>query len=242
MAHYQQQEFVKSFSEFFVKNKRMKILELGSYNYNGTIRDLFSNCKYTGVDVTHGPNVDIVYNGKDLNFNQNEFDISISCECFEHNPFWEKNFIDLINFTKPDGFVLITCATLGRPEHGTLRTDLKSSPGSMLQWNFYKNLTNKDFEKFSLKNYFSDYGIWENKISRDLYFLGIKKGSNLKSKLIEKFSNYVIYKNSIVTKHNEKIKIKIRNLLKYLIQNYLSKFISDNYFRKLWIFIKKLIS
>jgi SAM-dependent methyltransferase len=241
MAHYQQLKFVKNFSEHFIKNKKLNILELGSYNYNGTIRNFFSNCNYIGVDVAEGPNVDIVYNGKDLNFNHSEFDISISCECFEHNPFWVKNFIDLINFTKPDGFVLITCATLGRPEHGTFRTDLYSSPSSMKKWNFYKNLSKRDFEKLKLKEYFSDYGIWEDKISRDLYFLGIKKGKLSKSQEIEKFSDYIIYQNSLVIKRDERLQKIILRIFKYICQNYLSKLIPDKYFRNLWIFIKKLV-
>jgi SAM-dependent methyltransferase len=242
MAHYQQLKFVRNFSEYFVQDKNLNILELGSYNYNGTIKNFFPNCKYIGVDIVEGPNVDLVYNGKDLNFKQNQFDISISCECFEHNPFWQKNFIDLISFTKPGGFVLITCATLGRPEHGTFRSDLDSSPGSMQKWNFYKNLSKKDFEKLKLNNYFSDYGIWEDKMSRDLYFLGIKKGTVIKFEEIEKFSDYIIYKNSVVIKYNEKFLKKITRLLKYLIQNYLSKIIPDKNFRNLWIFLKKLVS
>lgn len=240
MAHFQQLEFVKTFSDFFIRKKKINILELGSFNYNGSVRQFFLNTHYTGVDVIEGKDVDIVYDGKNLKFKDNSFDLCISCECFEHNPHWRKNFVDLIRFTKPDGFILITCATLGRPEHGTTRTDLKSSPGSMQKWNYYKNISKKDFEKMYLKQYFSTYSIWENKISRDLYFLGIKKGELNQKKDFLLFSDYLIYKNSLVIKHNESIKKKLIHVFKYLMQNYLSKILSDNFFRKIWIFIKKL--
>ena len=155
MAHFQQLEFVKTFSDFFVKNEKISVLELGSFNYNGSVRQFFPNSIYTGIDVIEGPDVDLIYDGKNFNFNDNSFDLCISCECFEHNPYWKENFINLIKFTKPNGFILITCATLGRPEHGTNRTDLKSSPGSMQKWDYYKNISRKDFEEINLKQYFS---------------------------------------------------------------------------------------
>jgi hypothetical protein len=111
----------------------------------------------------------------------------------------------------------------------------------MKKWNFYKNLSKRDFEKLKLKEYFSDYGIWEDKISRDLYFLGIKKGKLSKSQEIEKFSDYIIYQNSLVIKRDERLQKKILKIFKYICQNYLSKLIPDKYFRNLWIFIKKLV-
>ena len=98
MAHFQQLEFVKTFSDFFVKNEKISVLELGSFNYNGSVRQFFPNSIYTGVDVIEGPNVDLIYDGKNFNFNDNSFDLCISCECFEHNPYWKENFINLIKF------------------------------------------------------------------------------------------------------------------------------------------------
>jgi SAM-dependent methyltransferase len=239
MAHFQQLEFVKTFSDFFVKDKKISVLELGSFNYNGSVRQFFPNSIYTGVDVIEGPDVDLIYDGKNFNFNDNSFDLCISCECFEHNPYWKENFINLIKFTKPNGFILITCATLGRPEHGTNRTDLKSSPGSMQKWDYYKNISRKDFEEINLKQYFSTYSFWENKISRDLYFLGNKIGDKNQIKYLTEFSDKLIYKNSIITKHDQQIKKTMINIFKYLLQNYLSKILSDKFFRNLWIFLKK---
>lgn len=241
MAHFQQLEFVKTFSDFFIKNKKINILELGSFNYNGSIRQFFPGSEYTGVDVINGNDVDIVYDGKNFDFKENTFDLCISCECFEHNPYWKENFLDLIKFTKYDGFVIITCATLGRPEHGTTRTDLHSSPGSMNKWNYYKNLSAKDFKKNNLNKYFSSYCIWENKISRDLYFAGKKKGVENIKNFFNEFSNFYTYKNSIAITHGLPLRIVIINKIKYLMQNYLSKIIGDKLFRDFWIFLKKFL-
>ena len=43
MAHYQQQEFCKLINKFFFKEKKIAILEIGSCNVNGTIRNIFTN-------------------------------------------------------------------------------------------------------------------------------------------------------------------------------------------------------
>lgn len=55
MAHYQQLKFVKNFSEYFIKNKELNILELGSYNYNGTIRNFFQIAIILGLTWLKGP-------------------------------------------------------------------------------------------------------------------------------------------------------------------------------------------
>jgi hypothetical protein len=52
MAHQEQKDFVQklrnNFSNFFTDKK---VLEIGSLNINGSIREFFDNCKYTGIDV-----------------------------------------------------------------------------------------------------------------------------------------------------------------------------------------------
>ena len=77
---------------------------------------------------------------------------------------------------KPGGAVLFTCASTGRPEHGTSRTDPNESPGtSYFRWDYYKNLDENDFPLDLLESYFSFYKFYENKVSKDLYFLGFTK-------------------------------------------------------------------
>ena len=70
-----------------------------------------------------------------------KIDLCISCECFEHNPFYLKNFHEMINYTNSNGVVLFTCATIGRHEHGTTATNPEHSPASAKKFDYYKILS-----------------------------------------------------------------------------------------------------
>jgi hypothetical protein len=68
----------------------------------------------------------------------------------------------------------MSCATTGRPEHGTKRTSPQDAP--LIEWDYYKNLTEEDFrEAFDLDKMFSKYEFSTNSQPYDLYFYGIKK-------------------------------------------------------------------
>lgn len=56
---------MKWFTETYLeKNKSYKVLDVGSYGVNGTYRHLFprERFQYSGLDISPGPNVDIVPN------------------------------------------------------------------------------------------------------------------------------------------------------------------------------------
>lgn len=178
MSHVQQIEFVKKSKEIFPElfsNK--KILEVGSLNINGSIRKYFDNCNYTGIDLAPGLDVDTVIAGQEAAFPSNSFDMTISCNCFEHNPFWLETFINMCRMTAPKGLVLITSAGYGFQEHGTSRTSPEDSPFTT-EWDYYRNLGERDFvTKINLSNWFSDWFFVHYKESKDLYFLGIRKSN-----------------------------------------------------------------
>ena len=94
MSHAQQLKFVEITSKFFALNNssNLKVLEIGSYIVNGTIRPYFEGSQYIGVDLIPGPGVDIVEHAEKINFPKEIFDVTISCECFEHNPYWLESF------------------------------------------------------------------------------------------------------------------------------------------------------
>jgi len=175
-AHFLQ--FVKSvFPEYF-KNKM--ILDVGSGDINGNNRYLFENCEYNGNDVIDAPNVTIVSKTKDLPFNDNFFDTIISSEAFEHDPEYKKSWLKIYDMLKPNGLFAFTCASTGRPEHGTERTSPKDSYGTIggLQdmIDYYKNLTIQDLHKvLPLDEKFSEWRSYYNPYSCDLYFFGIKR-------------------------------------------------------------------
>jgi SAM-dependent methyltransferase len=157
-------------------HRDIKVIEIGSYDVNGSIRGLFGEVAYLGVDLIEGPNVDIVCEGDKVAYPDGAYDISISCECFEHNPNWSATFLNMCRMTKEGGLVIFTCASTGRAEHGTTRTSPKSSPGTQaLGWDYYKNLTQADFETVAdLSALFSEHFVLSNAYSCDLYFAGYR--------------------------------------------------------------------
>ena len=147
MAHDYQHEFVeyvKNNNEDFFSDK--KVLEVGSLNINGSVRDLFNDCDYIGIDVGEGIGVDVVCSGHEYDASDDTFDVTLSTECFEHNPYWAETFANMVRLTKSGGLVFFTCATTGRPEHGTTRTSPRCSPLTIKKgWDYYLNLEENDF-------------------------------------------------------------------------------------------------
>ena len=187
--------FVKNILPEYFSNK--KVLDVGSGDINGNNRFLFDNCEYDGNDVIQTNNVTIVSKTKDLPFQDNTFDTIISTECFEHDPEYKESFNKIYNMLKPDGLFCFTCASTGRPEHGTRRTtphDSYGTIGGLVDMSdYYKNLTEIDLnEVLVLDNMFSSWNTYYNAISKDLYFVGIKKGDLESNTLKEYNERYVI--------------------------------------------------
>lgn len=175
MAHEEQRVFFMETKSVFPQYfKNVSVIEMGSLNINGTVRDFYDNpTRYIGVDLDNGPGVDLVSESQNVDFPDETFDVAVSAECFEHNPYWLETFVNMHRLAK--SFVIFTCASDGRPEHGTTRTAPDCSPFT-LEWNYYKNLNEKDFKtSLNLDEMFSDYKFMYNSYSKDLYFWGIKR-------------------------------------------------------------------
>jgi SAM-dependent methyltransferase len=177
MSHWAQHEFVDIISHYLPSFfNRARVLEVGSLDINGSVRDLFQGCDYSGIDVGPGKGVDIVCQGQE--FDAPAFDQVISCEAMEHNPYWAETFHNMVRLCRPGGLVVMTCATTGRPEHGTRRTSPQNSPlTTQIGWDYYRNLTARDFRRLSLDTTFSKYQFWSNWTTFDLMFCGIRTGA-----------------------------------------------------------------
>jgi len=175
MSHIQQRDFIRKtkdhFPEFF---EGCDVLEVGSLNINGTVRDFFSyNKSYIGIDLIEGKDVDLIVAGNKIEHDDGTYDTVISTECFEHDKYWKDTFQNMYRMTKVGGMVIFTCASDGRPEHGTTRTSPADSPATN---DYYMNLNKEHFlEAFHIKNMFSKYLFEYNPVTCDLYFWGIKK-------------------------------------------------------------------
>ena len=187
--------FIKNiFPDLFI-NKR--VLDVGSGDINGNNRFLFENCEYDGNDVIQANNVTIVSKTKDLPFADNLFDTIISTECFEHDPEYKQSFLKIYDMLKPDGLFCFTCASTGRNEHGTRRTSPNDSYGTIGNLedmsDYYKNLTEIDLnEVLPLNNLFTVWDTYYNSETKDLYFVGIKKGITKIDTLEKYVNNYVM--------------------------------------------------
>jgi len=171
MSHQSQIDFVskvrKDFPSFFEGGK---VLEIGSLNINGSVRNLFSNSdEYVGCDLGTGLGVDLVCAGHELPFDDGYFDTTISCECFEHDKHWRKTFQKMVDLTKKGGLIVFSCATTGRPEHGTTRTSPADAPFTN---DYYMNLEVGHF--LPIAKQLSRFEFSESQSPRDLYFWGIK--------------------------------------------------------------------
>lgn len=183
MAHDEQQFFVEyvrdKFPELF---RNTKVVEIGSLNINGSVRRFFTDCKYLGVDLGPGKDVNLVCKGHELKFPDGSFDVAISCECLEHDKYWELTFKKMCYLAKE--LVVLTCASYAREEHGTTDCHPGCSPFTN---DYYRNLGEKDFDKVFLESQFEDYQFLstlpEEMIQKgggkhkdiDLYFWGKKR-------------------------------------------------------------------
>lgn len=179
MCHSEQLVFFenlsKKFPDYFFDKK---VLEVGSLDINGSIRRFFTSCDYIGVDIGEGPGVDVVCEGQNLKYEDNCFEVAVSSECFEHNPYWLETFLNMIRMTKSNGLVAFSCATDGRPEHGTSKNKPGHSPLTVSRGeeykDYYKNLNKKDFMRvIDFDSIFEYYNF--SVVKCDLYFYGVKK-------------------------------------------------------------------
>lgn len=96
------------------------VLEVGSLNVNGSVREIFSDAKhYVGVDICLGKGVDLLIKGAHVkeHFPKEYFDCVVCTETLEHDAeFWQT--LDGIKAVlRPGGWLIITVATIGCPYH-----------------------------------------------------------------------------------------------------------------------------
>lgn len=152
MAHPEEYQYlfkIKSmFRDYFCfKN----VVDIGSLDVNGNNRILFEYCKYVGVDIVAGNNVDVVMPGHKFK-PASLVDTVISTECFEHDPYFEDTLLNMYDMLKPKGLLIFTCATTGRAPHG---------PGPIVNGEmYYKNITPEDiFRVLDPEKKFDTYAI-----------------------------------------------------------------------------------
>lgn len=120
--------FVADTVRAHASHSRGRVLEAGSLNINGSVRDLFPEAaEYIGVDVAEGNGVD--WQGWFADYRDDKlFDVVVSTEMLEHDPFWHTSVQAMIDNLKEGGLLIITAAAPGRPEHGTAQVEPEANP------------------------------------------------------------------------------------------------------------------
>jgi cephalosporin hydroxylase len=121
-----------------IKNK--KILDIGSYDVNGTMKPIFNEGVYIGLDMEKGPNVDVVSDAHNIPFQNEYFDVVLSSSCFEHDDMFWETFLEMCRVVNPGGYLYIQAPSNG-PYHGW--------PGD--NWRFYIDSW-KALERWGRKN------------------------------------------------------------------------------------------
>lgn len=207
------------------------VLEIGSYDVNGSIRKLFGSAdQYIGVDLCEGPSVDVVSYGHELDYPAASFDITLSGECFEHDPHWRQTFLNMVRMTRPGGLVAFSCASRGRLEHGTARTDPASSPGTRsVGSDYYRNLGEHDFDDLAIDTLFQSHKFWYLPGHCDLLFVGIIAGEDLGANLPA--NEVLTHLNALMSRPYKLITLPFRGL---------SRILSDSAYQSLALPLSKL--
>ena len=138
-----------------------KVLEIGSYNHNGTCRDYYQSAErtYVGVDIIPGNGVDVVGDVNDKQFcdflisQYGTFQTIMSTETLEHTPAKSLLFsmMSLLDTDAPSCRLVLTCANKARPEH--------SYDGGLLKdGEYYGNVSEQEIIEW-VREYANSFGI-----------------------------------------------------------------------------------
>ncbi len=98
-----------------------KVLDVGSLDVNGTVRDNFRNFgEYVGIDMRPGKDVDRVMLAEDLpkHFTPGYFDVVVCSNALEHIEKWQDAITGMWFVLKPGGTLTIVTPTRDKGRHG----------------------------------------------------------------------------------------------------------------------------
>jgi predicted SAM-dependent methyltransferase len=106
--------------DYIVKNAPKltgRVLEVGSFNVNGGVRDVVT--VHTGIDLRNGAGVDLVIKAEELPdyFEEGFFDSVVTTETLEHVENWKECLTAINKVVKPNGWWVCTMASLRKGKH-----------------------------------------------------------------------------------------------------------------------------
>jgi SAM-dependent methyltransferase len=147
--------------DFFAKTiralpRRAYVVEIGSKNINGSLRDLFVRAapRYVGVDIVHGPDVDVVSDGATFT-PDGEPDTVVCAEVLEHTSEAAAICANAHRILAPGGVFVLSAAANPRMPHSAV------DGGDIRDGEFYQNVDSQTLsaiwlEPFSRKQVIVD--------------------------------------------------------------------------------------
>lgn len=138
----------------------LHVLEFGSYNINGSVRDAYPQAaSWWGIDIAAGNGVDEVADATEWQSNK-RFDIVICAEAFEHTISWGEIIQNAYDHLVEGGLFLASCASRDRPPHSAF------DGGALRDGEYYANISPDQMEAFMSEMWWNSYQV----IPADGYF------------------------------------------------------------------------
>jgi SAM-dependent methyltransferase len=151
-----------------VKNKKLIVLDIGSFDVNGSYKPLFSihGWNYIGIDTNPGKNVDIVisdpYSWK--NIPSNYADVVVSGQAFEHIEYIWLTMKEISRVLKPQGLICVIAPSSG-PEHKHPTDCWRIYPDGFKALAKYSELEIVEvFTQWENENHADDSNIWHDSV------------------------------------------------------------------------------
>jgi hypothetical protein len=102
------------FNKFSAEFTEPTIVEIGSQNVNGSLRDVAPPSKYVGLDFQKANGVDIVLdNPYSFPLPDQYADIIVTSSCFEHSEMFWLTFLEGVRILKTNGLFYINAPSAG---------------------------------------------------------------------------------------------------------------------------------
>jgi hypothetical protein len=95
------------------------IVEIGARNVNGSVRYLFPDSRFLGVDIAPGPGVDIVADGATVTVAEPAA-VVVTTEVLEHTAQAPAICANAHRLLMSGGVLIVTCAGIGRAPHSAV--------------------------------------------------------------------------------------------------------------------------
>jgi SAM-dependent methyltransferase len=140
-----------------------RVVEIGSRNINGSVRPLFGDAEYVGVDRMEGPGVDVVADITQW-FGRGRYDCVVCAGVLEHVDNPDALVGAAGRLVAKRGCFILTCAGPGWAPHSQV------DGGQVQPWEHYENIDPGDMARWMRHARFHDIAV--DVVGNDLFAVG----------------------------------------------------------------------